>query len=148
VSEALGDNGPFTYQWLFNNTPLPDQTSLTLQIGPVVRTNSGVYSVTVSNAVGNWITLNGTVRVLVPPILQPPQPLANGAFRLSFQDADGGVPYDLSQVQVQWRTNLPTATDANWQVLSSGYYVTNGLVVIDDTNTPSPTSRFYRILEN
>jgi hypothetical protein len=147
VSAAAGANGPFTYQWLFNNEPLLDQTNLTLAIGPTDRTNSGVYSVVVSNAVGNWLVLNATVRALVTPIIQPPQLATNGTARVFFQDADGGLPYDVSKVQVQWRTNLPSGTDTNWNVLSSGCYTTNGFLFIDDTTPPGQSARFYRVRE-
>jgi hypothetical protein len=144
---AAGDNGPFSYQWLFNSVPLPGQTNATLDLGPVARGNSGLYSVMVSNAVGNWITLDASVRVLVPPVLQASQFLSNGTIRLLFQDADGGVPYDLSKVALQWRMNLPSGTDTNWNTLTAPCYLTNGVAVIEDTNSVRPPSRFYRISE-
>jgi hypothetical protein len=103
--------------------------------------------VVVSNAVGNWTTLNATVRALVPPVIHTPQLTGNGTFRLLFQDSDGGLPYDLSQVSVQWRTNLPSGTDTNWQTITAGFSVTNGFVVFENTNALSAPTRFYRILE-
>ena len=142
---AAGDNGPFSYHWLLNSVPLAGQTNTTLQLGPVVRTNSGVYSVVVSNAVGNWITIGATVRALVAPVLQAPLVMTNGTMRLLFQDADGGVPYDLSKVTLQWRTNLPSGSDTNWISLASACYLTNGCAAINDTSADSLTSRFYRI---
>jgi sugar lactone lactonase YvrE len=147
LSTATAGNGPFFFQWLFDGVPLPGQTNATLSIGPLARTNSGIYSVTVSNAVGNWITFDATVRVLLPPVLQTPQMTADGAIRLLFQDEDGGTPYDLSHVILQWRTNLPSGTDTTWQTLASGFYLTNGIIAFDDTNCISGPSRFYRILE-
>ena len=144
---AAGDNGPFSYQWLSNSVPLAGQTNTTLVIGPVVRTNSGIYSAVVSNAVGNWITIDASVRALVAPIVQAPQTLTNGTLRLLLQDADGGVPYDLTKVALQWRTNLPSGNDTNWMSLASSCYLTNGFVGIDDTNVTSQIRRFYRVLE-
>ena len=144
---AAGDNGPFSYQWLSNSVALVGQTNTTFEVGPVVRTNSGVYSVVVSNAVGNWITIDASVRALVAPVFQAPQMLTNRTLRLLFQDADGGVPYDLSKVTLQWRTNLPSANDTNWISLTSACYLTNGFAAIDDTNAVSLPSRFYRITE-
>jgi sugar lactone lactonase YvrE len=138
----------FTYQWLFNGTPLPDQTNASLVISPVIRTNSGVYSVFVSNTNGNWLSLDATVRALVPPVFQTPVANADGTIRLLFQDSDEGLPYDLSQVQVQWRTNLPGGTDTNWQALTSQLVVTNGFVQCDDTGAPSYPSKFYRVWEH
>lgn len=152
TAAADGPNGPFSYQWQFAGAPLAGETNATLSLGPVVRTNSGIYSVIVSNAVGNWITLNATVRALVPPVLQLPQLVTdptttNRTLRLFFQDADGGVPFDLSQLVLQWRTNLPSGTDTNWQTLTAGFYLTNGVVAVEDTNAVKAPTGFYRILE-
>jgi hypothetical protein len=144
---AAGDNGPFSYQWLSNSVPLVGQTNTALELGPVVRTNSGLYSVVVSNAVGNWITIDASVRALVAPVLQAPQLMTDGTMRLLFQDADGGVPYDLSKVTLQWRTKLPSGKDTNWISLSSACYLTNGVAAIEDTNAVSMPGRFYRITE-
>ncbi|MGO8931550.1 MAG: immunoglobulin domain-containing protein [Limisphaerales bacterium] len=144
---ATSDNGPFTYQWLFDGVTLSGQTNATLPLGPVGRTNSGVYSVVVSNAAGNWTTLNATVRALVPPLIEAPQIASNATIRLLFRDADGGLPYDLSQVELQWRAELPSTTDTNWQTLTSACYPTNGYAAFDDTNGLSGSSRFYRLLE-
>ncbi len=151
-AEAVGPNGPFSYQWQFAGAPLAGETNATLSLELVVRTNSGVYSVVVSNAVGNGITLNATVRALVPPVLQPPQLVTdltatNRTLRLFFQDADGGAPFDLSQLALQWRTSLPSGTDTNWQTLTAGFYLTNGVVAVDDTNAVQAPTGFYRILE-
>ena len=145
---AASDTGPFTYQWLFDGVPLPSQTSASISLGPMGRTNSGIYSVVLSNAVGNWTVLNATVRAIVPPLIQPPQVAGTERMRLMFQDADGGLPYDLSQVRVQWRAELPCGTDTNWQMLTSAFYLTNGFVAIDDTNGVNGSTRFYRILEH
>jgi len=144
---AVGNNGPFSFQWLSNGVPAAGQTNLTFALGPVVRANSGVYSVVVSNTAGNSLTLNATVRALVPPVLQAPQVSPGGPVLVLFQDSDGGLPIDPGLAQVLWRTNLPSGTDTNWQVLTSGYSLTNGFIQIDDTNPPSQPSRFYRVLE-
>ncbi|MEI7730225.1 MAG: immunoglobulin domain-containing protein [Verrucomicrobiota bacterium] len=142
---ASGD-GPFAFQWTFNDVPLPGQTNANLDLGPVTRTNAGVYSVLVTNALGNWCCVNATVRALLPPVLQPPKFSASQPLHLVFQDTDGGVPSDLSLIQLLWRTNLPSGVDTNWQSFSSGFYLTNGSVMFDDTNTASQPPRFYRLL--
>jgi hypothetical protein len=87
------------------------------------------------------------VRVLMHPVLELPSLLSDGTVRLQFRDNDGSLPSDLANVSVQWRTNLPSGTDTNWQVLTSGLYLTNGFIVTEDTNTWSLPSRFYRVLE-
>ncbi len=143
---AVGD-GPYFYQWIFAGSALASQTNTALQLGPVWRANSGVYSVIVSNLLGNSITFNATVRALVPPVIQPPEVKANGAVRLLFRDSDGGLPFDVGPVVVQWRTNLPSGADTNWQTVASRCYLTNGFVGVDDTNAMGQSTRFYRILE-
>lgn len=145
VTFAVG-TGPFTYQWFFKDVPLQGQTNASLQIGPIDRSNAGVYSVTVTTATADPITFYATVRALVPPILQTPEVFAQKSLRLYFRDADGGLPYDLSQVVLQWRTNLPTGGDTNWGTVSGPFYVTNGFAAIEDTNVLSNT-RFYQVLE-
>ncbi len=145
VTLSVG-NGPFTYQWFFKGVPLEAQTNATLQIAPLDRSNAGVYSVTVTTATAESITFYATVRVLVPPILETPQVLAPKSLRLSFRDADGGLPYDLTGVVLQWRTNLPSGSDTNWGTVSGSFYVTNGFAAIEDTNVLSKT-RFYQVLE-
>ena len=145
---ATAGTGPFSYQWFFAGTPLAGQTNTWLALDSVWRTNSGIYGVLVSNGVGNSIMLNATVRALVPPVAQAPQVCSNGFVRLLFQDSDGGVPYDLSKVTVQWRTNLPSGMDTNWQSITAGIYLTNGFMEFDDTNNLSAPTRFYRLLEH
>jgi hypothetical protein len=63
VSRALGDSvtftvnaagtAPFTYQWFKDNTALPTATAASLTLGNVVATDSGSYTVRVTNAAGN-----------------------------------------------------------------------------------------------
>jgi hypothetical protein len=91
---------------------------------------------------------NAVLRVLVAPVLQPPQISSDGKLRLRFQDADGGVPFDLNSLEVQWRTSLPAGPDTNWQSLTSGFYLTNGVVEIDNTNMAGLPSGFYRVIEH
>lgn len=54
--------------------------------------------------------LNTTVRTFVPPTIQPPQVANNGTIRLTLQDANGGLPYNLSLV--------PAGNTVQVQVLS------------------------------
>jgi sugar lactone lactonase YvrE len=147
LSTATAGTGPFFFQWSFNGSALQGQTNLTLDLGPATRADSGVYSIIISNTAGNWISFDATVRALLQPVLQPPQITAGGNIRLLFQDADGGTPYDLSQVSLQWRTNLPNGLDTNWQTVNGTFYLTNGFAAIDQTNSAAFPSLFYRIVE-
>jgi hypothetical protein len=147
---SLFGNGPFLYQWSFGGTPLTGQTNAALPLNSVQRTNSGLYSVAVTGADTNDIVAssNAVLRVLVAPVLQPPQISSDGKLRLRFQDSDGGVPFDLNSLEVQWRTNLPAGPDTNWQSLTSAFYLTNGVVEIDNTNMAGVPSGFYRVIEH
>ena len=146
---SLYGNGPFSYQWTFNGAPLNGQNNPTIEIDSVQRTNSGLYSVIVTGPDTNDVVTssNAMLRVLVAPAMQPPQVSSNGFVSLQFQDSDGGVPFDLNSVAILWRTNLPSGTDTNWQSLTGGFYVTNGFVELDDTNTLELPSAFYQVLE-
>ena len=100
----------------------------------------------VSNASGNWLSLQAPVRVLVPTLIKDAQFATNGTFRLRIQDFDGGLPADLTRLVLQCRTNLPSGIDTQWQSITSGFSISGSFVVIDDIISPSNASRFYRIL--
>jgi len=150
LAVSLFGDGPFTYQWKFGNIPIVGQTNAALFLNAVQRTNSGSYSVVVTGTDTNDIVTssNAVLRVLVPPVMQTPQTANGGFVRLQFQDADGGIPFDLNSIEVQWRTNVPSGLDTNWQSLTTGFYLTNGVVVIDDTNTVGLPQCFYRVVEH
>ncbi len=141
------DPGPYWFQWFFEETPMTGETDTSLVIDSVVRTNSGYYSVMVSNAVGNSVRLHALVRAVAPSILQPPELQTNGASRLRLRGEDGGLPLDLTKLEIQWRDTLPAGSDTNWQSLTAPFSVTNGFVVTDDTNTIAQPIRFYRAVE-
>jgi sugar lactone lactonase YvrE len=141
------DTTSISCQWLFNGTLLSGETNSTLGLRPVTRANTGTYSVRVSTSAGNWITLSDTVRALVSPVLQPPQLIGSNTARIFFEDCDGGLPFDVSRVAVQWRTNLPSGSDTNWQTLNSTLLRTNGFLQATDTNAPAFGTRYYRIVE-
>ena len=82
------------------------------------------------------------------PILQSPQVLpGNGGLKFTFQDSDGGVPANLSKLQLQWRTNLPTATDNVWQVIPNGFSISGSDVIVTDPSATNGVSCFYRVME-
>lgn len=138
--------GVYHYQWLFEDAPLLEETNATLNIGPVTRTNSGLYSLQISNDFGNSIVFYATVRALVPSVLEKLE-LSQGAntVTLHSRDSDGALPYDPRYLQVEWRTNLPSGTDQVWIPLISRFTTTNGFILLQDTNPAVGPSRFYRI---
>lgn len=148
LSVTVSNSSPVAFQWLFNGVALANETNSTLSVSGLARANEGWYQVVVTGVNGALVSRPVLVRVLVPPVLRPPVQLGtNGDYTLLFSDADGGLPDDLTRLVVQWRTNLPSGADTNWQILSSSAYLTNGLVGVDDTNPPS-IPHFYRVLKH
>ena len=143
LSAAPSDTNSYSFQWLWNGTAVGGETNPLLSLGALERTNSGWYTLVVSNNAGQSVQLNALLRALVPPILQPPQLLSNSVAHLLFQDSDGGLPYDITKVKVQWRTNL---NDISWQGLTNIPYSNGTFIAIDDTNAIAP-NKFYRVLE-
>jgi N-acetylneuraminic acid mutarotase len=52
LSVAVSGTPPFTFQWQLNGTSIPGATNSSLTIANFSATNAGVYTVTVSNALG------------------------------------------------------------------------------------------------
>jgi alpha-tubulin suppressor-like RCC1 family protein len=61
VSAAL--EGPFTYQWRLNNTPISGATNSSLLLTNVQLTEAGLYSVVVQNVLGSAVSSNATLFV-------------------------------------------------------------------------------------
>jgi alpha-tubulin suppressor-like RCC1 family protein len=55
--------GPFAYQWLFNNEPIPGATNNPLVLTNVASAQAGLYSVIVSNDLGFIVSSNAIVSV-------------------------------------------------------------------------------------
>ncbi len=96
--EATGSE-PLSYQWLFNGFELPDATNAVLTLTDVQFTQSGGYSVLVTNAVGVMMSEEAQLFVEnVPPVITCP-----ASFTVA---ADPG---GCAAVEVD--LGLPTATD-------------------------------------
>jgi hypothetical protein len=70
---------PFTYQWKKNGVDIPGKTSPTLIISPVLLSDSGFYTVAVTNAAGSTMSNVVSLIVAVPdptlvPVIIPYQP--------------------------------------------------------------------------
>jgi Immunoglobulin domain len=99
--------GPLTYQWSDNGTPIAGATSSTYTTPPNSSSTSGsVYTVTVSNTVGNTTSVPITITVNTPPTITNQTPsqtvnagqtgtfsvTATGTGPLTYQWSDNGVP--------------------------------------------------------
>ena len=138
---------PFSYQWRKNGAAISLATQSSVTLTNVGRTNSGIYSVVVSNAFGTATSANAGLRVLVSQSVERPQKLTGGGFRLRFGDPDGSSLTDNDKVNfvVQWATNLFSST---WVDLTNGGpNVVNGKVEFDDPDAAGNSRRFYRVIE-
>ena len=113
---AVGAFGkaPLTYQWRRNGTNLAGATGSSFTVTNAQLTNSGNYSVMVTNAAGSIASAAATLTVLQPPQIdkQPRSQAATAGGRASFSVvASGQAP-----LSYQWQTNgiaWPGQTNAN-----------------------------------
>lgn len=135
------------FQWYLDETNiLVGATNTTIRLTNLTRTNTGAYSVTATNAHGSVRSRPAAVRVYVQVQLAAPTLQSGGGIRFSFGDSDGGTlrDRDLPSFEVQ-AGNSPNRT--NWLRLTNGFTLTNGAVVIEDTDATNHVRRFYRVLE-
>lgn len=104
---------PFTYQWRFNNAPIPNATNSTFTLASAQPADEGEYSVVVSNPAGSVTSDAATLVVQFPPIIiAQPQPVT--AVRdqsATFNVTAGGTP----PFSYQWRlhgVSLPDETNS------------------------------------
>jgi alpha-tubulin suppressor-like RCC1 family protein len=132
------------YQWFFNNASLPGATSQTLTLPGVNRNSRGLYSLSVSNALGATNSLAAQLDVGGPVRLLPPAAGADGTLSVALQDSFGGslTPGDLAHFEVLASTNL-----VEWTLLPGALVYTNGALLLQDGPAANHPARFYRILE-
>ena len=118
-----------------------------------VYTNAGTYSVTLA-AVGaggtNILTLTDYIVVTNPPSA-PALQLASllvsaaGTFQFVVTNADGTsiTPDQQSRIAV-FSTTDPSASFADWVQVTNSAWLTNGLLQINDLDSPLYRQRFYR----
>jgi hypothetical protein len=137
---------PFAYQWRLNGIEIVGATNPLLSLSSVRRTNSGTYSVLVTNVAGATSSSNALLRVRVPQRVQAPVRRADGSFRLLFSDSDGGVlsTNDVPNIELHVSTNL---VSTNWSIVTNGFFLTNGMIQFDDSDSTNQPRRFYRVIE-
>jgi hypothetical protein len=67
LSVANGGTAPFAFQWSFNHSPIGGATSASLTLTGISTSQSGNYSVVVTNLAGTATSQDAFVLVLVPP---------------------------------------------------------------------------------
>jgi uncharacterized repeat protein (TIGR03803 family) len=137
ASFCVSANGsaPLQYQWQFNSTNILGATNAAYAIPAVVASNTGNYSVTVTNSAGGVISSNAMLTVIVPPVV-------------SFQFLSGYPLLNLngmlsSNFVVQYSTNLACTNWINLRSISnlSG----NPYQFLDPAGSGQP-ARFYRAI--
>ncbi len=120
---SAGGSLPLTYQWKKNGVDIPGATAATYSIASAASTDSGTYSVVVTNAAGSTpsrsatLIVDGSAPVGTPPsIISNPSSLsvlvgAPASFSVA---ATGTTPFTY-----QWRkgtTPIPGATSATYTI--------------------------------
>ena len=110
LSVVAAGTGPFTYQWLKDGNALPGATSATYTIASVSVTDTGNYTVKVSNAFGSETSAECTVSLGAPaaPVFttQPAAQTVTAGGTASFTAVVTGIPTPT----LQWfKGNTPLA---------------------------------------
>ena len=122
---------PLSYQWQFNGTNLDSATNSTLTLNNVATNQAGVYSVTITNMLGNVTSSNAVLSVYMSAAPTMNAILFSGGHQFQF-DVTGVPRFNYA---VQASTNL-----TDWESL-----VTNtSPFTFMDTNAPNFSKRFFR----
>lgn len=143
LSVGAAGNPPLTYQWRKNGTNAPNGNTASLNLNNVLRTDTGIYSVFVSNGFGSVQSSNAVLKILLAERFGQPTLLPGNQIQLLFNDADGGAlltTNDLATFQVFASTNL-----TDWFSITNSLTLTNGSAIFQDVITNS-AKRFYKVL--
>ena len=130
---SVSGTPPFHYQWQFNGASLLNATNAAYVTQAVGATNTGNYSVVVTNLAGSVTSSNALLTVIIPPTL---------ALQLwagyPVLDLDGMLG---SNFVVQYSTNL---AGSNWMnLLSLTNLPASPYLFLDPAGDGEP-ARFYR----
>ena len=134
---AAGGTAPLSYQWRLNGTNLAGANGSALNLTSAQATNSGAYTLIVTNSSGSVTSTVATLTVNIPPA-EPGQfgsvsRLADGTVRLNMTGTPGAT-YTL-----QW-----TSDWVGWTNLCIVSATNSAFWVVDPCATNS-TQRFYRL---
>ena len=139
TANVTAGTAPFTYQWYDNHTNvIAGGTNATLTLTNLATTQSGNYTVAVTNGVGGTSALGTlTVNALVAPTVGGSLTLGGGGFQLTFSGPAGET------YKVIASTNLTTPR-ASWSVLATGLFGA-GPVTFTDSTATNQSQQFYLI---
>jgi hypothetical protein len=133
---------PLSYQWLKGGTSLNNggvlsgTTTTNLNIAPAALTNSGNYSVVVTNTSGSVTSGVAVVSVVPVPVISAFPSGINVALT-----GTGGIAG--RNYIVESATNL--VAPAGWQPLVTNQVLAGGGISFMGTNTPGFNQRFYKL---
>ncbi len=125
---------PLIYQWWFNATnKIATATNATLTITNVQSTNTGNYTVVVTNSIGNVTSSNASLILLQPPTVTITNPANNAVFAagsgINLGASASAVSSIITQVQFfQGATSLGVATNAPYSVIWSDEIVGTNII--------------------
>jgi hypothetical protein len=110
----------------------------------LTRSNSGIYSVIITNIAGNITSSNAVLTVRVPQVLSAPVLHPDGTITFNSSDTDGSAlsSSDLAHLQVQVSSNL-----VDWVILPGALTLQDGMLQLQDSNATNAPTRYYRIIE-
>ena len=118
-----------SYQWFFNGTNIPGATATNLILSNLDASQSGLYSVTVSNSYGTAISSNAALTVILAPLfLTQPQGRTNtGLTNVTFNPRVAGAEplayqWLFNGIAIAGATNI-TLTLSNAVAVQSGNYI-------------------------
>jgi len=132
---SVSGTAPLNYQWRFNGANILNATNAAYSIHAVGATNTGNFSVVVTNLAGKVTSSNALLTVIVPPTLAlefwAGYPLLglNGMLNSNFV--------------VQYSTNL---AETNWIILLSLTNLPSSPYLFLDSSGVGQQARFYRAL--
>jgi hypothetical protein len=129
---AASGSAPLTYQWYFNGSAAPGETSTSLSLTNVQTAQSGGYDVVVTNAGGSATSTVATLTILTHPILLTPSFDNAGAFTFILSGDTGQV------YSIEASTNL-----VDWRIIGAVSNET-GQTPFTDTNTAAQPGQNYR----
>jgi sugar lactone lactonase YvrE len=133
---AASGTTPLTYQWQWNSTLYPPDTTST----SFTACNAGSYSVTVSNQAGVAVSDTVTLSFTNPPAAPP-----GGHFDSLSLQADGSLELNMSGMA---NTNYIlefTGDWVNWVPLMTNFSGPSGLFQFNDPSVATNSEGFYRL---
>lgn len=117
-SVAVSGDGPFGYQWMFNNAPVPGAASSTLTLNHVLPAAEGQYSVRVTNVVGSTDSAAAVLTVRPLPVISqhPASLVVTQGQTATFTVA----ATSSSSLSYQWRRNGLTLAGNNASLQIAG----------------------------